>query len=112
MGMGFILQKTGGKRNGDVQAFSQLKTGGFLADCVSVGALRVFGNLFWLSLGLALLLPLSLRAAGTVVGRLVVTDGKVYLQTKSGKPLVVPDQMVIYEGDIFTTPVKVSGYFL
>jgi hypothetical protein len=51
-------------------------------------------------------------AAGRVVGRLTVTDGKVYLQTKGGKPLIVPESMEVYEGDIFTTPVKVTGFFL
>jgi hypothetical protein len=67
----------------------------------------------WISLffACALLGAGVAAAAGRVVGRLVVSDGRVYLQAKGGKPIVVPQSMEVYQGDIFTTPVKVSGYF-
>ena len=48
---------------------------------------------------------------GAVVARIVVTKGDVYLQTRSGRPIVVPGQLSLREGDVLTTPEAVAGTF-
>lgn len=48
---------------------------------------------------------------GRVVARVVVTQGDVYLQTRSGRPIVVPGQLSLREGDVLTTPEHVAGRF-
>lgn len=48
---------------------------------------------------------------GKVVARVVVTAGDVYLQTKTGRPIVVPGQLSLREGDVLTTPEVVTGRF-
>jgi hypothetical protein len=61
--------------------------------------------------------PVPVRAASTrldqgdVVARIVVEQGDVYLQTKSGRPIVVPGHLSLREGDVLTTPAKVQGRF-
>jgi len=72
---------------------------------------------------LALLVLLSLAAPpampaattrldqGDVVARIVVEQGNVFLQTRSGKPIVVPGHLSLRPGDVLTTPEKVVGHF-
>lgn len=48
---------------------------------------------------------------GRVVARVVVSQGDVYLQTRSGRPIIVPGQLGLREGDVITTPENVQGRF-
>ncbi|MBI4860351.1 MAG: hypothetical protein HY815_08825, partial [Candidatus Riflebacteria bacterium] len=41
--------------------------------------------------------------------RIVVTSGLVFLNAKSGKPIVIPDKFDLCEGDVITTPSKIAG---
>lgn len=73
----------------------------------------VFATGLVLALGLV---PAAARAQaraeqGRVIARVVVSQGDVYLQTRAGRPIVVPGQLSLREGDVLTTPERVAGRF-